>query len=120
VAVGGGQSTTVGGDLEVSVAGAYFLDNAGMVVGSSQAIDMSASGNFSISSTEGERVDKAAVKHHIESPAIFLHGKTGVQVLTGKFHVVADAEIVLQVGGSSLKMTGGCIELLSPLIKLNS
>lgn len=117
-AVGGGQSGTVGGDFNMSVTGAYYLDNAGMVVVSSQAIDMSAAATFSISSG-GERVDKAAIKHHIESPAIFLHGKDGVQVVTQKFHVHAGTEVVLQVGGSSLKMTADCIELSSPMIKLN-
>jgi type VI secretion system secreted protein VgrG len=117
--VGGGQSTNVGGDLHVAVGGAYYLQNAGMVVSSSQAIDMSAEGNFSIESTSGERVDKAAIKHHIESPAIFLHGHAGVQVLTAKFHVCAGDEIVLQAGTSSITMVNGKITLSAALIELN-
>jgi type VI secretion system secreted protein VgrG len=110
--VGGGQSTSVGGiasfkaqAILVTAEGAYYLMG--------NYVTLNSGGTFAIDAV-GERTDKSAEKHHFESPAIFLHGRNAVQVLTQRCHIQAESEIVLQSKGSILRITPGAIHITSP------
>jgi type VI secretion system secreted protein VgrG len=110
--VSGGQSANVGEiasltakHILVTANGTYYL--------MAQYVTLSSAGFFGIDAV-GERLDRSAVKHHFESPAIFIHGKDGVQVVTDKFHVHANSEVLLQSQGSSIQITPGGIKISSP------
>jgi type VI secretion system secreted protein VgrG len=112
MAVAGGQNTTVGGDVHLEVTGTYNAKAAGMFFNSSSYYQVFSLGNLSLS-TEGERLDVSAVKHHIESKGIFLKGEEGIQLVAPRVHVFAGTEIHLQVGGSSIHITEGGIKIQS-------
>lgn len=124
--VGGNQSVEVQGHQSVKVKNNASLKAERILIQadtqlSEVAHDIALAATNSLQlSAGGERLDVSGTKHHFESPAIFLHGKDGVQVVTDKFHVHAGTEIVLQAGGSTIKLSGAGIEIQSgSMVKIN-
>jgi type VI secretion system secreted protein VgrG len=116
--VGGGQSTSVGGDQHVNVAGSSEVKAAGIFFNSSEYYQVFSKGNIGIT-TMGERLDMSSVKHDIESKGVYVKGSDVIQLVSPTVHVFAGNEIHLQVGGSSIHITAGGIEINGPLVKLN-
>ena len=124
--VGGNQSVLVKGHQSVTVENNASLKAERVLVQADEQLSEVAK-NISLAATEalqlsagGERLDVSGTKHHFESPAIFLHGRDGVQVVTDKFHVHAGSEIVLQSGGSTIKISDAGIEIQSgSVVKIN-
>lgn len=118
VVVGGGQAIQAGGQSVSSghqstrLAGNYSLEckQADIVASAMRITTME--GNLELTAA-GERVDRSGTKHHFESPSIFMKTYDVVQVVTPHFHVFAGDEIVLQVGGSSIRITSGGIDIAS-------
>jgi type VI secretion system secreted protein VgrG len=77
--------------------------------------------------SDTDRDDWTSANHTIDADALFLKGRSGVQVVGPKIHVFGGEEIHLQVGGSSIYITAGGIKIASPgdvevngaLVKLN-
>lgn len=128
------ESTSIGGDQALSVKGSQSVRVGGQSLGAghqtvrlggdysldckqadivAKGIRMTAmSSNLELVAS-GERLDVSGTKHHFESPSIFMKAYDVVQVVTPNFHVFAESEIHLQVGGSKVHITAGGIEISS-------
>lgn len=115
--VHGSGSIKVDGDCDIEVTG-----DVKATLGS---LDLTAKAHMFLR-TNDLRQDES-VNHIVKTGAFYVHGKEAVQLVTPKLHAHCD-EIVLQAGGSSIKITKGGIEIHSDgvvdikgsLIKLNS
>jgi type VI secretion system secreted protein VgrG len=110
--VRGGQSTSVGGAASTT-AGEISVKSKGLYVLHGGFVSLNGEGFLGLSAANGERLDLSGVKHHFGSPEIYLHGKNVVQVVTENFHVFAGTEVLLKVGGSSIRLTAGGIDIES-------
>lgn len=116
--MGGGQNVQAGGQSVSSghqstrLSGNYSLECKQADVVASAMRFTAMEGNLELTAS-GERVDRSGTKHHFESPSIFMKAYDVVQVVTPHFHVFAGDEIHLQVGGSSVHITSGGIEITS-------
>jgi type VI secretion system secreted protein VgrG len=104
VSVGGSDTKDIGGPQKIT-ADSFFHESRSFytILGSDGTVWIDAS----------ERIDTSKVKHHIESPEIYLKGNSVIQAVAPTFHVFAGQEIHLQAGGSSIHITPGGIDIKS-------
>ncbi|MBK8258110.1 MAG: type VI secretion system tip protein VgrG [Polyangiaceae bacterium] len=98
----GNQTLNVKGNMDINV--------DGDVTATLGSLDLTAKAHMFLR-TNDLRVDES-VNHVVKAGAVYLQGKDVVQVTGAKFHVFCD-EIVLQAGGSVIKITKGGIDIHS-------
>jgi type VI secretion system secreted protein VgrG len=122
----GNQAEKVTGDKSIDAGGALDLHGKTVSIISDDRMDLYAGAHLQISCA-ANRDDETSGNHTTVADALFLKGRSGVQVVGPKIHVFGGEEIHLQVGGSSIHMTaggikitsGGDVEVNGGLVKLN-
>jgi type VI secretion system secreted protein VgrG len=113
--VAGSTSGGVQGSSDVSIAGDGSLAVGGVL--SVNAGDVHVNGrNHIMLAAPG--MHQASDNHFIACNGLWVRAGSVTQFVTGKLHVFA-GEIMLQAGGSTIKMDGGGVEINGPIIKLN-
>lgn len=112
VRVAGDQADTVEGDKWITAKGALIMTGKAVAMSSDEKMDLYAGGYMRVE-CRADRDDYTSCNHAIEADALFLKGRSGVQVVGPKVHVFGGEEIHLQVGGSSIHITAGGIKIAS-------
>ncbi|MFO0761129.1 MAG: type VI secretion system tip protein TssI/VgrG [Byssovorax sp.] len=112
IAVSGASSTSIGGDQQIKVAGHSRTEAASIELQAGTFFQANTPGNLYLSAGQDQEVT-AAVNYHLRAQGIYVEGGDVVQVIAPTVHIFAGSEIHLQVGGSSLHVTGGGIKIAS-------
>ena len=122
----GNQTEKVDGDKDIDATGALDLHGKTVSIIADTTMEIYSGAHMQISCAS-DRDDFTTGNHHLDADALFLSGRSGVQVVGPKIHVFGGSEIHLQVGGSSIHLTDAGIEIHGPIvdvkgkpIKLNS
>ncbi|APR86120.1 VgrG protein [Minicystis rosea] len=108
----GNQTEKVEGDKSIDATGALSLHGDTVSMTSDDRMMIHAGAHLLIS-CGSNRDDTTAGNHALEADAVFVKGRSGVQVVAPKVHVFGGEEIHLQVGGSSIHITDGAIKITS-------
>jgi type VI secretion system secreted protein VgrG len=108
----GNQTEKVDGDKDIDATGALDLHGKTVSIVADTTMNLYSGAHLQIS-CGSDRDDFTTSNHHIDADALFLSGRSGVQVVGPKIHVFGGSEIHLQVGGSSIHLTDGGIKITS-------
>ncbi len=109
VSVGGGQSTGAG-NMSVSAGAEYKL--------AAQKLTVRSTGDMSFE-CGASRSDSTTAFHSIGASTLTLSGSSSAALAGGHVQILAEGTITLQVGGSSIEMSGDKITIRSPLVEIN-
>jgi type VI secretion system secreted protein VgrG len=112
VQVVGNQSDGVEGDKDICAKGRLDISGKDVFVSANDELSLYSREHITVTSG-GNRDDYANGNHAVAADALFLKGRSGVQVVGPKIHVFGGDEIHLQVGGSSIHITAGGIKIAS-------
>jgi type VI secretion system secreted protein VgrG len=112
VQVVGNQSDKVRGDKNIDVKGALDLHGKTISIVADTTMRLYSGAHMQVSCGTN-RDDYTTGNHAIEADALFVKGRSGVQVVAPQVHVFGGNEIHLQVGGSSIHITAGGIKIAS-------
>jgi type VI secretion system secreted protein VgrG len=108
----GNQVESVEGDKWITATGALNLHGNTVAMSSDDTMKLWSGGYLNIT-CRSDRDDYTSCNHAIEADALFIKGRSGVQVVAPKIHLFGGEEIHLQVGGSSIHITAGGIKITS-------
>jgi type VI secretion system secreted protein VgrG len=112
VAVVGNQGDKVKGNKDIDVTGDLDIHGKTISIVSDDTMELYSGAHMQLSCAT-DRNDTTSGNHAIQAGKVFIKGGDVVQVVTSTFHVFADAEIHLQVGGSSIHIEPGSIKITS-------
>jgi type VI secretion system secreted protein VgrG len=108
----GNQGDTVNGNKDIDVTGDLDIHAKAISVVSDTTMDVYSGAHMQLSCAS-DRDDTTSGNHAIQAGKVFVKGADVVQVVTPTFHVFAESEIHLQVGGSSIHIAPGGIKIKS-------
>ncbi|WP_235880451.1 type VI secretion system Vgr family protein [Polyangium aurulentum] len=111
VSVGGNQETNVGGNQVVAIGG-----NVVESIGGALGLSAGASAEAAIGADASLATGGSVACNAGGAVAITAQGDGGVRATA--LALVGIAELVLSVGGSSIRLTPGCIDIVSPCVKI--
>jgi type VI secretion system secreted protein VgrG len=118
--VGGNQATTVAGGQNASIGGSQSVEVTGHSRTEAASIELQGHAYFQANtqgtmylSASGDQDVSAIGNQHFRAESMYFEGRDVVQVVAPTVHVFAGSEIHLQVGGSSVHITGGGIKIAS-------
>jgi type VI secretion system secreted protein VgrG len=110
--VKGDQGDRVDGDKSIDVKGKLHLHGKTVEVISDDEMELHSGAHLNIQ-CDSDRDDYASGNHAIKAAALFLEGRSGVQITGSQVHIFARDEIHLGVGGSTIHLTPGGIKITS-------
>ena len=111
----GNQTEKIDGDKDIDATGALDLHGKTVSIVADTTMELYSGAHMQIS-CGSNRDDYTTANHAVEAEAIFVKGRSGVQVVAPKIHVFGGSEIHLQVGGSSIHITADGIEIHGPVV----
>ncbi len=111
-AIAGGTRASIGGDHGVKVTGHSRTEAASIELQGHAFFQANTAGTMYLSAG-GDQEVSAAGNQHFRAESTYVEGRDVVQVVAPTVHVFAGSELHLQVGGSSVHITGGGIKIAS-------